>query len=163
MPLLWVMKVHILVLGSLTTGWHACKVKKHFSYNMHLFLAYLLRDSQTIHSMIHLSKPLLCVTLLCSDWSISFKAVCSVTLCTALPWKQLQKWQQVGGTMLMFDVDVSVKRLGIRFKNDSIQWFRVDSFFWETGCVPIRLLILCTKSMYSFCEEKVHTFEYVAE
>ncbi len=30
-------------------------------------------------------------------------------------------------------------------------------------CVPIRLLILCPKSMYSFCEEKVHTFEYVAE
>ncbi len=30
-------------------------------------------------------------------------------------------------------------------------------------CVPIRLLILCPKSMYSFCEEKVDTFEYVAE
>ncbi len=30
-------------------------------------------------------------------------------------------------------------------------------------CVPIRLLILCPKSMYSFCEEEVHTFEYVAE
>ncbi len=30
-------------------------------------------------------------------------------------------------------------------------------------CIPIHLLILCAKSMYSFCEEKVHTFEYVAE
>ncbi len=35
--------------------------------------------------------------------------------------------------------------------------------YWNTCCVPIHLLILCTKSMYSFCEEKVHTFEYVAE
>ncbi len=46
-----------------------------FSYNMHLFLPYLLNDSQTIRSTIHLSKPLLCVTLICGDWSISFKAV----------------------------------------------------------------------------------------
>ncbi len=30
-------------------------------------------------------------------------------------------------------------------------------------CIPIRLLMLCPKSMYSFCEEKVHTFEYIAE
>ncbi len=40
-----------------------------FSYNMHLFLPYLLNDSQTIRSTIHSSKPLLCVTLICSDWS----------------------------------------------------------------------------------------------
>ncbi len=40
--------------------------------------------------------------------------------------------QQVGGNMLMFHVDVNMKRPGIRFKNDSFQWFRVDSFFWET-------------------------------
>ncbi len=36
------------------------------------------------------------------------------------------------GNMLMFHVDLNMKRLGIRFKNDSFQWFRVDSFFWET-------------------------------
>jgi len=30
-------------------------------------------------------------------------------------------------------------------------------------CVQIRLLILRPKSMYSFCEEKVHTFECVAK
>ncbi len=44
---------------------------------MHLFLPYLLNDSQTIRSMINFSKPLLCVTLICGDWSdcsISFKA-----------------------------------------------------------------------------------------
>ncbi len=39
------------------------------SYNMHLFLPYLLNESQTICSTIHFSKPLLCVTLICSDWS----------------------------------------------------------------------------------------------
>ncbi len=98
---------------------------------MHIFLPYLLNDSQTIHSTIHFSKPLLCVTLVCADWSILFKAVHSVTLCTVLPWKRLQKRQQVGGNMLMFDIDVNLKRLGIGFKNDSFQWFRVDSFFWE--------------------------------
>ncbi len=36
---------------------------------MHLFLLYLLNDSQTIRSMIHFSKPLLCLTLICGDWS----------------------------------------------------------------------------------------------
>ncbi len=42
---------------------------------MHLFLPHLLNDSQTIRSTIHFSKLLLCVTLICGDWSISFKAV----------------------------------------------------------------------------------------
>ncbi len=32
----------------------------------------------------------------------------------------------------MFHVDFNMNLLGIRFKNDSFQWFRVDSFFWET-------------------------------
>ncbi len=31
----------------------------------------------------------------------------------------MRKDQQVGGNMLMFHVDVCMKRLGIRFKNDS--------------------------------------------
>ncbi len=57
-----------------TTGWYPCKVKKKkktlsFSYNMHLFLPYLLNDSQTICSIINFSKPLLCMTLICCDWS----------------------------------------------------------------------------------------------
>ncbi len=34
--------------------------------------------------------------------------------------------------MLMFRIDVNMKRLGIRCKNHSFLWFRVDSFFWET-------------------------------
>ncbi len=36
---------------------------------MHLFLPYLLNNSQMIHSTINFSKPLLCVMLICSDWS----------------------------------------------------------------------------------------------
>ncbi len=39
------------------------------SYNMHLFLPYLLNDSQMIRSTMNFSKPLLCVTLICGDWS----------------------------------------------------------------------------------------------
>ncbi len=44
---------------------HARSKTLSFSYNMHLFLHYLLNDSQTIRSTIHFSKPLLCVTLIC--------------------------------------------------------------------------------------------------
>ncbi len=39
------------------------------AYNMHLFLPYLLDTSQTIRLTIRFSKPLLCVMLICSDWS----------------------------------------------------------------------------------------------
>ncbi len=139
-----------------------------FSYNMLLFLPYLLNDSQTIRSTINYSKPLLCVTLICvdwSDWSISFKSSnceLSAALCTAvteetaifnapkvapsgkewicifiqtnakIKFSQVCARNKWVGNMLMFHVDVNMKRLGIRFKNDSFQWFRVDSFFWET-------------------------------
>ncbi len=41
------------------------------------------------------------------------------------------RWRNIAGNML-FNVNVNMKRLGIRFKNDSFQWFRVDSYFWET-------------------------------
>ncbi len=50
-----------------TTGWHACKVKKHF-HCLHFHLPYLLNDSQTIHSTIHFSKPLLCMMLIWSHF-----------------------------------------------------------------------------------------------
>ncbi len=98
---------------------------------MHLFLPYLLSDSQTISSTIHFSKPLLCVTLICgdwSDWSISFKAVfvivSSADLCTAVTGETAifnapkaapcgNKWAV---NMLMFHFDFNMKRLKIRFK-----------------------------------------------
>ncbi len=66
---------------------HARSKNTSFSYSMHLFLPYLLNDSQTIRSTIHFSKPLLCVMLIYSDWSdwlISFKAESSAALCTAI-------------------------------------------------------------------------------
>ncbi len=142
-----------------TTGWHACKVKKHFHC-----LKHLPNDSQTIHSTINLSKPLLCVRLICSDWSdwshfhfimpVMPDKAAFVMICVQRYWgtaiftapkeapsgKELififiqtnartNKW---AGNMLMFHVDLTMKRLGICFKNDSFQWFRVDSFFWET-------------------------------
>ncbi len=89
-----------------------------FSYNMHIF--YL------VSSTIHFSKLLLCVMILCSDWSISFKAV---LLCVQrYLYLTLQKCQQVGGKY----ANVSCWRhTGIGFKNDWFQWFRVDSFFRE--------------------------------
>ncbi len=39
------------------------------SYNMHLFLHYLLNDSQTTRSTINFFKPLLYLMLICGDWS----------------------------------------------------------------------------------------------
>ncbi len=67
---------------------------------------------------IHFSKPLLCVTLNCADWSISFKAERSATLCTALPWKQLFVALHLVATSGRGYVNVSC---GIGFKNDSFQ------------------------------------------
>ncbi len=54
-----------------TTGWHAWKVNKHFHCLIICiyFLSYLHNDSQTIRSTIHFSESLLCMTLICSDWS----------------------------------------------------------------------------------------------
>ncbi len=63
---------------SLTTDRHACNIKTlSLSYNMHLFLPYLLNDSQTIH----FSKPRLCVTLLFSDWSIGSRLIKQCLCC----------------------------------------------------------------------------------
>ncbi len=125
------------------------------SYNMHLFLTYLLSDSQIIRLTIRFSKPRICMTLICgdlSDWShfhfimpviMPDKAafVRFVLLCVqryhgnsyftlqkqplvaknefAFSFRPTRKDQQVGSNMLMFHVDVNMKRLGIHFKNDS--------------------------------------------
>ncbi len=134
-----------------TTGWHAYKVKKHFHCLIICiyFLPYLLNDSQTIRSMINFSKLLLCMMLIWSHFHFIMPVmpdkavfVSAVLLCvqrylrnscfTALP--SGKEWicifiQTNAKRPLMFHVDVNMKRLGIRFKNDSFQWFRVDSFF----------------------------------
>ncbi len=45
---------------------------------------------------------------------------------------QHEKTNKSAGNMLMFHFDINIERLEIHFKNDSFQWFRVNSFFWET-------------------------------
>ncbi len=144
------------------------------SYNMHLCLPYLLNDSQTIHSTIHFSKPLLCVTLICGDW---FRWLV-IIWCTAVTREtaifNAPKRHPVGedefafsfrptqrsifprwmSNMLMFNVDVNMKRLGIRLKkNDKFQWFRDDCFFWETFTLyavhfEIKTLAGCMKGYF---------------
>ncbi len=70
-PLLWVMKGSYFGFGIPNNRLTLMQGQKtlSLSYNMHLFLPYLLNDSQTIRSTINFSKPLLCVTLICGDWS----------------------------------------------------------------------------------------------
>ncbi len=140
-----------------TTGWHACKVKKHFHCLINrlciLFLTYLLNDSQIICSTIHFSKPLICDDRYHFHFTVSVmpdKAafVSAVLLCvqhfrgsskSCTQWQtmnfhsdQRKKTNKWAGNMLMFHVDVNRKRLGIRFKNNFIQWFSIDILFWET-------------------------------
>ncbi len=127
-----------------TSGLHACKIKKHFHFLTIWFILTSLGQRIQNDSLndSFCFKPLLRGPPICgdwSDWSIPFKAVFvgSTALCTALPGKQLfltpqkqhLKWV---GNVLMFHVDVNMQLLGIRFINDSFQWFRADSFFWET-------------------------------
>ncbi len=122
--------------------------KRHSLSYMHLFLPYLLKNSQMIRSTIHFSKPFLCVTLIGSDWSdwshfnfimpvMPDKAVfvsgetAVFTVPKAAPsgkericifiQTNCEKTNKWAGNMLM------LKRLGIHFKNDSYQGFRVDS------------------------------------
>ncbi len=73
--LLWVMTGSYVGFGT------CMKIKKHLCIYLYLI------SSQTIH----LSKPLLRVTLLCSDWSISFKAEHSVTYKSCNKWAGLCK------------------------------------------------------------------------
>jgi len=48
---------------------HAMTKTLLLSYNMHLFLPDLLTNSQMIRSTTNFSEPLLCVMLICGDWS----------------------------------------------------------------------------------------------
>ncbi len=65
---LW--KVHILVLGVPNNRLTCMQGQKTLSFISNTFLIIC-----TIHLTINYSKPLLCLTLICGDWSISFKAV----------------------------------------------------------------------------------------
>ncbi len=128
----------------------------------HLLLPYLLNDSQTIRSTIHFSKPLLCVMLICFDWShfhvilpvTPDKAVFVVLLCVQRYRgnryfyfsKSSTKWQRLN---LCFHSDQSEKTNkwvgNMLILHDDINMKRlgfilkttrfndlVDSFFWET-------------------------------
>ncbi len=85
-------------------------------------------------------NPLL-MTLICGpigrfNFHFIIKAAiyeCSAVLCIACTREtfnsdQCQNTNKWAGNMLMFHVDVNIKQLGISVKNDSFQWFRVDSF-----------------------------------
>ncbi len=70
-PLLWVMKVHILFLGVPNNRLTCMQGQKNtFIVLKYAFIfSFFAHDSQTVRSKIHFSKPLLCVTLICGDWS----------------------------------------------------------------------------------------------
>ncbi len=141
--------------------------KKHFHCLIICIYFYLTCSTtpKRFSSTIHFSKALLCVTLICGDWSdwshfhffmpvLPDKVVfvSTVLLCVQRYWgnryfyrskaapsgKELiyisfrptrkDQWLQYANVWCWRQHE----RLGIRFKNDSFQWFRVDSFFWET-------------------------------
>ncbi len=155
---LW--KVHILVLGVPNNRLTCTQSHKYFHcHNMHLFFTLLSQrlPTDSFNGSFSQTPPFRDANLL---WLVSFHHACnawkssvcerSATLCTAKPlflplqkchlaaknylhfysdqWEKTNKW---AGNMLMFHVDINMKRLGIRFKNNLFQWFRVDSFFWE--------------------------------
>ncbi len=165
-PLLWVMKGSYLVLES-STGWHACKVKKHFHFLIYafiftLFVQRLSNDSfkdsffQTppLHdanlrwlvpiSRFHLKSCLWaqCCFVYSCYWGTAIvnapKAAPSgkERICIFIQTNEKIKFSQFcTGNMLMFHVDINMKRLGIRFKNDSFQWFRVDSVLRDNNFI----------------------------
>ncbi len=95
------------------------------SYNMHLFVPYLLNDSQLIRSRIHFSKP----TVI--GWFNLKQCLGAFNAPKAAPSgkEQISIFIQ---TNVKTQVSPGLKRLGIRFKNNSFHWFRVEYLFWET-------------------------------
>ncbi len=139
MPLLWVMKGSYFGFGSpQEQGGHACKVKKHFHFLIICIYFYLTCSTtpkrfaqrlifpnpsfawrySAVIGRFHLKQCLWAFRHLVAknEFVFSFRPT----------WKSSfpRSAQQVGGQY--------AKQLGINFKNDSFQWFRVDSFFWET-------------------------------
>ncbi len=92
------------------------------------------------------------MTLICCDWSILVEQCLwafndpeaapsgKERICIFIQTNAKIKFSQVcarskwAGNMQIFHVDVKMKRLGNRFKNNSFQWFRVKSFFILYRC-----------------------------
>ncbi len=120
-----------------TTGWHACKVKKHFHFL--IICIYFTLCAQRLPNDSFF-QPLLCMTLICSDWSISFKSVLwSFNAPKAAPsgkeciciFIQTMKRPQVGGQYAMFHVDVNMNGLGFVL-NTTRSMIQMRLFLWET-------------------------------
>ncbi len=116
---------------------------------MHLFLPFLLNDSQMISVMIPFSKPyanlskfhyimhvmpdnaVFVSVLCCFVYSVTGETAVFTAPKAAPGGKERiciliqtnAKKIKCAGNMLMFHVDVNMKRLGIRFKNYSFKWF----------------------------------------
>ncbi len=137
---LW--KVHILVLEVPNN-----RLTISLSYNMHLFfLPYRLNDLKWFAQRLARLVSFSCHHVM-PDKAVF---VSTVLLCVQryrrnryfYRSKNSTLWQRMNlhfhsdqrgkwaGNMLIFHVDVNMKQFGIRFKNESFQWFRVDSFFW---------------------------------
>ncbi len=130
-----------------TTGWDACKVKKLLHcliICIYFYLTCTTTPKQLAQQFIF-PKPLLCMTLICSDWSHFLfimpvmpdkqRAQCcfvySVTgkryftaskvAPSGKEWMHFHSDQRENtnkwANMLMLHVDVNMKRFGIRFKN----------------------------------------------
>ncbi len=54
------------------------------------------------------------------------------------------------GNMLIFHIEVNMKRFGICFKNDSLQLFRVDSLLRDNNFIHGALSVLKLGRMFSF-------------
>ncbi len=102
---LW--KVHILVLGVPNNRLTCMQGQKHLHFLIMCIYFYLI-CSTTPQRFIFPARP---------TRNSSFPRFAHTNW-----WA---KWQ-------IFHVDVNMKWFGICFKNDSFQWLRVDSFFWET-------------------------------
>ncbi len=149
---------------SSTTAWHACKVKNTLIVLYAFIFTLFAQRLPTIRSTIHFSKPLLCETLICCDWSISSPVmpdkaafvsavllVYSVTGETTVFTATSREWIYIfilTNTKRPTSGSGQHEALGIRFKNDSFQWFRVESFFRET--ITLYTVHFQIQQMFSF-------------
>ncbi len=77
----------------------------------------ILHRTQALYALLYPPK--------CKDVLFSLKSIVHTRRIRILALRRILN-------MLMFHVDVNMKLLGIRFKNDLFQCFRVESLFWET-------------------------------